>query len=167
MIRKATPQDFDVILDMASEFWRHTQFDEPFDREHTLNVVQLCYDQDLLIVAEDDGICGFIAAIKTPLLCSSLSKAATELAWYVTPKKRGTLHGIRLIEDLESLCIEQEVKYLSMAFMETSMPEKVKKLYESLGYTLQETLYTKRLIHGSTIDNGPTRDGRSRRLLSE
>lgn len=149
MIRKATPEDFEAILDMAQEFWVHTQFDEPFERDHTLNMVNMCYDHDLLLVAEDDGICGFIAAIKGPLLGSSKAFCATEVAWFVIPEKRGRIHGIRLIQSLERLCIEQEVKYLSMAFMETSMPDKVKHLYESLGYTLQETLYTKRLIDGS------------------
>jgi ribosomal protein S18 acetylase RimI-like enzyme len=158
-VRKATPEDFDAILDMCAEFWKHTQFREPFERDHTIKMVQLCYDFGLLAVAEDDEICGFVAAVKSPLLASTAAFMATELAWYVKPQKRGNIYGIQLIKLLESLCIEQEVAYLNLAFMETSMPVKVKKLYESLGYTLQETAYTKvltgngdNLRHNSGID---------------
>lgn len=142
-VRLATPTDFPAILDMCETFWKFTQFTEPFDREHTENMVQMAYDHELLIVADDGEICGFMAAIKSPLLGSRAALMATELAWYVIPEKRGKLLGVELVQFLERLCIKQEVKYLNMAYMETSMPEKVRVMYQKLGYTLQETLYTK------------------------
>ena len=157
MTREASPGDFPAILDMCAEFWCHTQFDEPFDRDHTLIMVEMSYDHELLCVSEDeDGITGFIAAIKSPLLGSPAAKMATELAWYVKPEKRGTLHGIQLIRLLEHLCEQDGVKYLTMVFMETSMPERVKSLYLSLGYSLQETLFTKVLNggHNRRSDSG-------------
>ena len=161
MIREARRSDFDAILDMAESFWGHTQFDEPFDRDHTEVMVKMSYDNDLLCVSEDkSGITGFIAAVKSPLIGSPRALMATELAWYVKPENRGTMHGVQLIKLLESLCIEQEVKYLSMAFMETSMPAKIKKLYESLGYVLQETVYTK-VLHGSNNRNSGCGSGSS------
>ena len=160
-VRLATEDDFDAILDMCAEFWQHTQFSEPFDRDHTLNMVEMSYDHGLLCVAEDDEISGFIAAIKSPLLGSAEAWMATELAWYVKPEKRGTLHGIQLIELLEHLCEQDRVKYLNMAFMETSMPEKVKKLYQSLGYALQETVYTKVIYGGNNRhSNSGSRGGK-------
>lgn len=156
MIREATPEDFDYILDMCEIFWDHTQFRESFDREHTRNMVQLSYDHGLLIVADDDGVCGFMAAIKSPLLGSSMAWMATELAWWVNPDKRGKMYGVGLVSTLERLCKQQEVKYLNLAYMQTSMPETVRKLYEHLGYELQETVYTK-VLYGSSDDGGGSR----------
>ena len=135
---------------MSEEFWQHTQFKEPFDRDHTRCMVKMAYDHGLLGVADEDGVCGFIAAIKSPLLASTSAFMATELAWWVNPDKRHSKIGLNLIQLLERLCIQQEVTYLSMVFMETSMPERVKTLYESLGYKLQETVYTKVLNSGSS-----------------
>ena len=154
MIRLATPSDFPSILDMSETFWQFTQFDEPFDRDHALGMAQMAYDHGLLIVVDDGQICGFMAAIKSPLLGSSSAWMATELAFWINPEKRGKLLGIELVKFLERLCIKQEVKYLSLAYMETSMPEKVRVMYEKLGYTLQETLYTKVLINGSSDNSG-------------
>lgn len=148
MIRLATPEDFEIILDMCQTFWKHTQFDEPFDREHTLGMVEMSYDHELLLVVDDGGVCGFLAAIKSFLLGSKKAKMATELAWWVNPEKRGKMYGVGLISTLERLCIKQEVRYLNLAYMQSSMPEQVRKMYEHMGYELQETLYTK-VLYGS------------------
>lgn len=163
MIRQAEEKDFDAILDMCEEFWGHTQFVEDFDRSHTLDMVALSCSHGLLVVADDGEIFGFMAAIKSPLLGSRQAWMATELAWYVKPEKRGKLVGVQLVSALERLCIKQEVKYLNLAYMQTSMPETVRKLYERMGYELQETLYTKVLIDGSS--NGSSGSGGSGSLF--
>ena len=150
MIREASPKDFDAILDMCEVFWGHTQFSESFNRQHTKQMVEMSWDHELLIVVDDGGVCGFMAAIKSPLLGSPDAWMATELAWWVNPEKRGKMYGMGLISALERLCIEQEVKYVNLAYMETSMPEKVAKLYQKLGYELQETYYTKVLSNGTS-----------------
>jgi len=162
MIRLATYDDFDAILDMCEEFWGHTQFEEPFERDHAEKMVQLSFDQGLLLVADDGGVFGVIFAIKSPLIGSTKAWTATEIAWWVNPKKRGKLAGVQLIAHLERLCIEQEVRYLNLAYMQSSMPDTVRKLYEKLGYKLQETLYTKVLYGFDNSGNysggsGPTR----------
>ena len=158
MIRAATYDDFDTILDMCEVFWGHTQFTEPFERDHTEKMVQMAYDHGLLIVADDDGLYGFMAAIKSPLLGSTKAWTATELAWWVNPEKRGKLAGVRLVEHLERLCINGEVKYFNLAYMQTSMPDTVKKLYEKMGYELQETVYTK-VLYGSDNNDDTSRNG--------
>lgn len=158
MIRLATVDDFDPVLDMSAEFWRHTQFSEPFDRDHTEKMVSLSHDHGLLVVADDGAVYGFIAAIKSFLLASPHAQMATELAWWVNPVNRGKMTGVRLIRTLERLCIEQDVKYLNMAYMETSMPERIARMYESLGYKRQESLYTKVLYGSDHISGGGRRD---------
>ncbi len=148
MIRLAEPKDFPSILEMSRTFWKFTQFEEEFEEDHTLIMIQMAYDHGLLAVADDDGVFGFIAAIKAFLLASTKAKAATELAWWVNPQKRGKMTGVKLIRFLESLCIQQDVKYLNMAYMESSMPERVRDLYIHLGYNLEESVFTK-VLNGS------------------
>jgi GNAT superfamily N-acetyltransferase len=67
------------------------------------------------------------------------------LAWWVAPEHRGGTAGIKLLKRLESAAKEKGCVYWSMAFMETSMPSVVKKMYEKLNYELKETSYGKRL----------------------
>ena len=62
MIRKANPSDFERILDMAEQFWTHTCYKEPFNREATMPYIQMAHDCELLAVAEADGkVKGFCA----------------------------------------------------------------------------------------------------------
>lgn len=147
MIRSATPDDFDQILNLSADFWLHTQFDESFERDHTRLYVQMAFDHQLLAVVEISGeVVGFCAAIKSPLLGSSSAVMATELAWYLDPGHRGGKNGVALLLHMEQLAKSQGVKYWNMLYMESSMPESVKRLYERLGYKKQEAIFTKRFF---------------------
>ena len=144
MIRKATKEDFDDILRLSAEFWLHTQFSEPFDAEHTRNMVQLAHDHQLLAVVDvDHAIVGFCAGICAPLMASPHAVAGTELAWWVDPSHRGGKNGIALLQFMEQLAKDAGVKYWTMVTMESSMPEIVGRMYEKLGYHKSETSYTK------------------------
>jgi GNAT superfamily N-acetyltransferase len=144
MIRLAEISDFDQILDLAQDFWLHTQFSEPFERAHTLDMVSMSYDHGLLAVLEVDGkVEGFAAGISSPLLGSTYAKAGTELAWWVNPHHRSGGRGVKLLRFMEGLAKDQGIKYWNMASMQTSMPEKINAMYVKMGYTHSETVYTK------------------------
>lgn len=150
MIRNATENDFEQILSLSETFWKHTQFDEPFDAEHCKNFVMMAHDHGLLAVVDiNSEVVGFCAAVKSPLLGSASSFMATELAWYVSPNHRGGKNGVALLLHMEQLAKSQNVKYWNMVYMESSMPETVKTLYERLGYKKAETSYTKVLYGGN------------------
>ena len=155
MIREATPDDFDAILDMSAKFWLKTQFSEPFEADHTLNMVKMAYDHGLLAVVENEGVCvGFCAAVKSFILGSTKAVGATELAWWLNPECRGGKNGVALLLFMEKLVKEQGIKYWTMVSMESSMPEQVGRMYEKLGYVRSETCYTKVFYHGSSHNNG-------------
>lgn len=149
MIRLARQEDFESILDMSAEFWLQTQFSEPFEREHTLNMVQLAYDHGLLAVVDMGGPVGFCAGVKSYTLGSSQAWVATELAWYLSPSHRGGKNGVALLQFMEKLVQEQGIKYWTMVSMQSSMPEVVGKMYERMGYVHSETCYTKVFHYGS------------------
>lgn len=144
MIRLATQEDFEAILDLSEEFWKHTMFTEEFDREHTLLMIEQAFAHGLLAVAEiDNAVVGFVAGIKSFLLASTQSIMGTELAWWVNEKHRGGKSGIGLLRFIEELAREQGIKYWTMISMESSMPEYANRLYEKMGYKKSETNFTK------------------------
>lgn len=143
MIRIAYIGDFDRILDLCGEFWNHTMYSEPFSREHTLSMVEMAFEHGLLAVLDVDGVVGFIAGIKSPLLASDHAFMGTELAWWVDEKHRKGSNGIKLMKFMEGLAKEQGIKYWNMVSMQSSMPDKVNKIYERMGYTHSETAYSK------------------------
>lgn len=144
MIRSATVDDFDAILDLSAEFWQHTQFEEPFDREHTCVMVKMAYDHGLLCVLEiNDKVVGFCAGIKSFLLGSKAAKTGTELAWWVDPENRGGRNGVKLLEFMEDMAKMAGVKYWNMVSMQSSMPDVINRMYERMGYSLEETTWTK------------------------
>lgn len=144
MIRKADIEDFDDILDLCKTFWKETQFNEKFERNHTIEMVAAACSQGLLCVLEVDGSTeGFAAGCKSPSLGSSQAMVGTEIAWWVNPDHRGGGNGIELLKYMEMLAKEQGVKYWSMVSMQSSMPEQVNALYEKMGYKLSEMVYTK------------------------
>ena len=143
MIRIATEEDFNAILDHCEVFWKHTQFIEPFERDHTAQSVYMALNHGLLAVLEiDSKIVGFAAGVKSYLLGSTHALTGTELAWWIEPNYRGG-HGIALKNFLEGLARDQGIKYWNMVAMESSMPAKIKAIYEKQGYELAETVYTK------------------------
>lgn len=144
MIRDATKDDFEDILDMCEEFWRHTAYDEPFDRDHSSAMVGVAFEHGLLMVVEIDGrIAGFIAGIKAPLMGSGQALAATELAWWVDPEHRGCGAGFKLMKGIEDRAREMGVKYWNMASMKSSNDRHANSIYERAGYKLTETVYQK------------------------
>lgn len=154
MIRLATEDDFESILDMSAKFWLQTQYDEEFDRDHTLIMVEASCSLGLLAVCEIDGVnVGFCAAIKSFIL-GNRTEFAIEIGWWLDPEHRKGKNGIALLRFMEKLVQEQRIKYWTMVSMESSMPEVVGRMYESEGYVRSETSYTKVFHYGSANDGG-------------
>lgn len=144
MIRQATIEDFDIILDMAKKFWQSTIYEEEFDRDHTKKVVGLAFDHGLIAVIEQkEGVVGFVGGVKSPLLANPNVMMGTELAWWVEPEYRKGGEGIKLMKFIEKLAKEQGVKYWVMVAMESSDPETAAKIYERLGYEKTESSYVR------------------------
>lgn len=144
MIRDATKEDFHRILSLCADFWKYTVYDEPFDADHTLVMVELAFEHGLLIVSQgESGVNGFMAAVKAPILASPNAMQAIELAWYVDPSARNGKAGIQLIKVMEEKVKSQGIKYWNMLSMQSSMPDRVNAMYRKLGYNHTETTFTK------------------------
>ena len=146
MIRNATEYDFHQIVVMSAEFWQHTMFDDTFCYDTVFSMVSTCCEQGLLCVAEINGeVVGFAAGIQGALLGNAAVKTGNEVAWWVSPEHRGGSTGIKLLKFIENLARAKGIKYWSMAFMCSSMPETVEQIYQKLGYEKSEVVYTRML----------------------
>jgi len=144
MIRDAAESDFESVLDMCEEFWKHTSYSEPFERDHTAKMLDMAFDHGLLMVLDiDREVVGFIAGIKSPLLASTQALIATELAWWVDPMYRGNGVGFKLMKSIEDKARNIGVKYWNMASMRSSNDKHANRIYERAGYKLNETVYQK------------------------
>lgn len=146
MIRIATIEDIPSIVGMGLMFWKESPFDVPADSDTIRDFALHCIGQNLLCVLEIDGnIEGFAAGIKGAMLGNVNVMCGNEVAWWVNPDHRGGKNGIKLLKYLEGMAKTEGIKYWTMAFMTSSMPEKVESIYQKLGYTKTEVSYTKEL----------------------
>lgn len=146
MIRPATEADFASIETMGAEFWQHAGFDVPYKAGSAQFYTKLAFDQQLLLVVEKDHeVIGFAAGATAPLMGNSDYTVGTELVWWLQPQHRGGKLGIQLLKALEAAAKAAGCDFWAMLYMESSMPEAIEKIYQKMGYQLQETTYLKRL----------------------
>jgi len=143
MIRVGTAEDLPRILEMSAMFWKETMYKEAFDADHSVGILQMAIDQGLMAVLDIDGVQGFVAGIKSPLLASLEALQGTEIAWWVNPEFRSGKNGINLMLFIEELAKDQGIKYWNMISMESSNPDVANGIYDKLGYIKSETSWTK------------------------
>jgi|TARA_E500000318_G_C3488953_1_gene183535 GNAT superfamily N-acetyltransferase len=96
----------------------------------------------VLALVEDNVIKGGIGLITH----NSLEDGAlvtTEAFWYVDEQSRGG--GIKLFKAAEEYAESIGSERMMMIHLQNSMPEKVKKFYERMGFKKAETTYLKEL----------------------
>lgn len=146
MIRAAKKSDFEKILPLCARFWKETEFDEPFDSEQPLNILELAHNYQLLAVAEKNGeIVGVSAGVKSPLLGNSTVFSGIEMVWWIEPEHRGRL-GAKLFAYMEILAKQAGIKYWCMSSLQSSNPHRVNAFYERRGYHLTEMTFMRRLL---------------------
>lgn len=90
-----------------------------------------------------EGKCeGLLAGIYAPSLLNK-KKIFQEVIWYVNKPFR--LKGVSLLKKSEEILRGEGFEVMIMAVLEASKPEKIKSLYERMGYKLFESHYIKGL----------------------
>lgn len=146
MIRDASEHDIEQIADMAMEFWKESPFDVPADMESVTAFAEHCLSENLLCVLEIDGkLEGFAAGIKGAMPGNLNVVCGNEVAWWVNPPHRAGRNGIGLLKHIENMARDAGIRFWTMAFMQSSMPEQIEAIYQKLGYSKSEVSYTKEL----------------------
>lgn len=147
LIRPAKLEDVPEIVRMSAVFWDESPFKVEFDQYTTEAMAESCISEGTLIVLDVGGsVVGFACLVVGALLGNMNYKSATEIAWWVDSDHRGGKGGIMLMKGLEEIARDKGCKYLSMAFMVSSMPDAVEGIYKKMGYSKTEVLYTKELM---------------------
>ena len=145
MLRDGCSKDLKAIIAMSKDFWQHTQFkDEEFQPEMVEGMALKSIDDGLCLVYEVESVVvGFICGVKGCLLANGDVAVGSEIAWWVDPSHRDTGAGLKLLKGIERKAKSLGIKYWSMIYMQSSMPESIKRIYDKMGYELSESLHTK------------------------
>ena len=144
MIRKGTDADIPRIVEMSKSFWANTIYNEPACDDSIASMAELCISQEMMAVVEISGdVVGFCCGVKGPLLGNHEAVSGTEIAWWVDPEHRSGRNGVSLLKFTENLAREAGVKYWNMVYMESSMPDTIRLIYEKMGYKQTEVTYSR------------------------
>jgi GNAT superfamily N-acetyltransferase len=143
VIRQARVEDLPLIEPGAREFYQKSEFLRNLDMEHfKRNWTVLLTSGTGVIFLFDEGQ-GFIGGVRFPDMNNG-ELVATECFWFVREDARG--HGWRLYRAFERWARESGCKQIQMVHLADSMPERLAKFYENIGFKRAEVRYCKELI---------------------
>lgn len=116
-----------------------------FDEETASELIDGSLAQGLCSVAESDQVIGFVLGLAFPSILNKGYLMGAELAWWVEPAHRKSSAGIRLLRHIEKSARDLGIKAWSMMLLESLEPEKVEKIYLSIGYEPAERTFIKYL----------------------
>tara|TARA_R110000782_G_scaffold75719_1_gene151094 strand:+ start:423 stop:896 length:474 start_codon:yes stop_codon:yes gene_type:complete len=135
--RLAGRNDAVAVFEMCRDFHLETQLSNiPFDDSVFASHLSWLYDDDacVLFVAECDGnVIGFMSGWVDQLYFSKTLAAQNNL-WYVLPKYRGGMIGVRLLKMFESWASEKGAKFLVGGTSSGIAMPRANKLIERFGY---------------------------------
>lgn len=146
-IEQATEADLEQCLVAAREF--HEVFDpvvefSPSAFLHYWRWV-LGSDTGIMLLAKENGVVvGGVGGVLTKFQTSELLNFV-EMFYWVSETHRGTL-PLKLIRKAEKEAKKRGAKRMVMACMENSMPDRVERLYLSLGYRPMERHFMKEVL---------------------
>lgn len=99
----------------------------------------------LLFDDETGELAGGLGCIKAPDLHSG-EMMAIETFWYVRPECRARMMGMDLLFAFEQWAKDEGCKRIAMIHLADSSPDRLERLYRSLGYQLAEKHYVKEVM---------------------
>lgn len=145
MIRQATHDDIDAIVEMARKFYATTSYAEwaEFCPDSAGALAATMIDSGTMLLADDgDKLLGMVGVFVVPFMFNREKVSAHEVIWWVEPEARSTGAGVKLLDAVEPMCKEIGVGAIQMMHLSNSPPQ-AGALYESRGYKHSETSYTK------------------------
>ena len=135
------------VLKLVDNFHKEAinEYDDVFDAHSVINTIvgfngKNSHNAFLLII---NGSCqGLLAGIDYQSMTSGRS-VFQEVIWYVNKSFRR--YGLRLLNEAEKRLKERGVSIMIMAVLENSKTQKIKKLYDRLGYKPMEVHYVRNL----------------------
>jgi GNAT superfamily N-acetyltransferase len=147
MLRKATPADFDRLLELGRRMHAESWYAYlPFDEGKVYGVFEqlVTSPHGYAMVYERDGeiLGGMLGIIAELWFCREL--CATDLALFVEPDRRGGVVGARLVADFIAWADRAGVAEKSLAVSTGVLKEATGRLYEGMGLTHVGGIYKQR-----------------------
>lgn len=145
MIRPATMDDVDAIVEMARKFYPASGYAEigPMADVAPAGLAIVCMQTGVALVAERGGqLVGMVILAVTPFEFNVELEIAHELAFWIEPEHRGGMLAARLVRAAEDACRERGVRALRMAKLASSGDD-VGRLYQALGFKPSESYFSK------------------------
>lgn len=142
MIRQATPEDLQRIVEMALSFISSSRYAHLFAGDPVrIRAVADALIAELGFILVDEQLEGMLGVLVAPHEFSG-TLIGQELAWFVEQRRRKGTLGPKLLYAAEHLARQ---KGCSMLKMVAPSQTDVGKFYEHAGYSLIETVYIKTL----------------------
>ncbi len=145
-IRSVTVLDLPKLESCAKEFYASSEFLKGFDLSRFCELWQRILESDTGVIFAVDGNDGQYAGAIGGLMFDEIysgRKTATELYWFVRDGHRG--HGLKLYRAFEAWARERGCEEIRMIHLMDSMPEKLNRVYQHLGFRPIETHFAKEL----------------------
>lgn len=145
MIRQATAADLPLMESCALEFYRASRFLRNFDIEHFRHSWEMLLSNGsgvIFLYLDHDEIRGALGGVAYPDVNSG-ELTAVEFFWFISPSARGG--GLKLYRAFEEWAREKQCRVIRMAHLADSMPEKMERVYQHLGFEVSEVHWTKEL----------------------
>ncbi len=157
-IREMSPEDHLHLIVLGAEFWAQTGLPGDYCVTSVSRLLENLQEHGFLLLLEKESVVGgepdlprgFIAMSVRPASFTDTMQA-TEIAFYVQPGFRR--HGIRLLREAERrarLAGCASIVMISLSGMERDGKDRAGALYEKMGYSRQETAFSKELTDGAT-----------------
>jgi len=148
MVRDATAEDEDAVLEMARQFVAFAPYSDTFtttDEELRLTIKHFIETTKAFVAEVDGKVVGMLCAVLTPVWYAPSHKAAVELVWWVDPAHRKGMSGIRLVQAFEKWAKEQGASMVSMSNLEVDDNGLVANMLNRFGYRMSEQTHSKRI----------------------
>jgi len=143
MIREATHDDVDFLLEMGRNFYNACDFPVEliFKPEILAGVMDNLIVNENACILVDDKLQGMIAGIVYPYYFTG-QMSGNEMFWWVEPESRKGL-GKKLLDGLEDWAKGKGAVSFTMISLDASEPERMDKIYKRRGYEPREHHYVR------------------------
>jgi len=143
VIRTATEEDLFDLTILCREFIKEVGPPLKFDKGkiETFLTNAILSDVWIVLVMESEGeVTGLLVGVVSehPFLPMVM---ASELGWFVSREKRGSIEAIKLIKHFEQWAKNIGANLISLT--DEAKLNDISKIYQRLGYNLMERTYTK------------------------
>lgn len=146
LIRPATIEDLPQCGPCAEKFYASSQHLKTFDINRFVAMWTALLSNEtgaMFLVLDQNEIVGAIAGVAYPEAYSD-ELICQEFYWFISPEHRG-MGGVRLYKMFEDWARSKGCSQIRMGHLLDSMPEKVSKFYERMGFVAAEVNYFKSL----------------------